>query len=339
MRIGCIRTRHRVVLRQVLEHARVQGGKQLSQQRVGVGAEELLVVRRALRVPVILLADADQQLVDQRVAEPRHLRERPRPHIATGPLAQDPYSLPRRGGPDADHGGRIVNAGRRRPVTGQLVDGDLQRQRVDVGRPEGIHSWHARHEPSRRQAEHVVVGGERPQVSQVEDGAQVDVEAIGPLAGERYCRVVLGTHVYDRLGSQRGVARGGKWADVAGWNREVLTENDARHWPRPAVAIVDPGEGIGLLPVPVCGSGTGQRCDRTVVVEEGGGNLVRGGEGELERDVRIPISRVVDVDRIDHVVGELIEVRSPVGRLQRDVVGDQGHRAFDIGTHEGVQVG
>ena len=51
------------------------------------------------------------------------------------------------------------------------------------------------------------------------------------------------------------------------------------------------------------------------------------------------VAVVVDVDLVEDVVAELVEVRAAVGRLERDVVGDQGDGGRVVGADERVQVG
>jgi hypothetical protein len=61
------------------------------------------------------------------------------------------------------------------------------------------------------------------------------------------------------------------------------------------------------LTVPV---GAVQRLDRPGVVQERLRVAHRGAEPELERDIRVAIPVVVDVDLVLHVVAELVEVRA-----------------------------
>ena len=51
------------------------------------------------------------------------------------------------------------------------------------------------------------------------------------------------------------------------------------------------------------------------------------------------IAGVVDLDRVQDVVGKLIEVRPAVGGLERDVVGNDRYGAGDIRADKSVEVG
>ena len=62
-------------------------------------------------------------------------------------------------------------------------------------------------------------------------------------------------------------------------------------------------------------------------------------EPELIRHVGAAVAGVIDLDRVEHVVTELVEVRAAVGRLAGDEVGDQGDRVRLVGADEGVDVG
>ena len=92
---------------------------------------------------------------------------------------------------------------------GQRGDRHLDRDRVHVQVVGGV-------DPGPRleagQAERGVQVRERPQVGQVEDRAQVDVEGLGPLPGEHRDPAAQLVH---RLGGQRAVVRRGQRPDVA----------------------------------------------------------------------------------------------------------------------------
>src|SRR5438105_15474045 len=45
------------------------------------------------------------------------------------------------------------------------------------------------------------------------------------------------------------------------------------------------------------------------------------------------------MDLIKDVLPEAVEVRPPIGSLERDVVGDQGHRPGRIGADERIDIG
>ena len=186
---------------QVGKHAGVETGQQRREAGLGDVAGEQLVVRRRQRVPLVLLAERDQDLVDQRVAEPRHLPERPAVDVLAVVGVPQPDPLAARRGPHAD--GRVAAPGHR-------GNRHLDRDRVHVQVVGGVH-------PRRGAGEDVqpVLGVqvlERPQVAQVEDRAQVDVEALGALPGEHRDPVAQVVH---RLAGQRGVVRRGQRPDVA----------------------------------------------------------------------------------------------------------------------------
>jgi hypothetical protein len=208
-------------------------------------------------------------------------------------------------------------------MAGELVDGDLEGDGVDVQRLGGIDPGHRGQEVGED-----VVRAQGTQDAEVEDGAEVDVEALGPLPGED---ADPAAHALDGgVGQSRFVVRGGQRPHVARRARQPAAENG--HLP----VRQHPGHGVGLPPVPVR---VGQRRDRTGVVEEGVevGRLAL----ELEQitDVRLPVTVVVDVDGVEDVGPELVEVRPPVRRLQGDVVGDDRHGLGVVGAHEGVEVG
>ena len=82
---------------------RIQLVQQRRERRSEVVLLELLVVRRRGGVPLVLQLRRDEQLVDQRVAETRHL------HPVRLPLALvDLETRPVGGGPHADHVRRVV---------------------------------------------------------------------------------------------------------------------------------------------------------------------------------------------------------------------------------------
>ena len=198
---------------------------------------------------------------------------------------------------------------------------------MDIDAGGGVDALGHLAEPGVGQTEGVVVLLEGPKVAQVEDGAQVDVEALGPLTGED------GGSRGDAgggRGHQGRVVGGGEWPDVA------RRAGDARAQHLAGTALGDPGHRVGLPAVPV---GAGQRTDRPGVVEEGVGVGDLAGELELVGDVGIAVAVVVDVDLVEHVVTELVEVGTAVGGLQRDVVGDEGDGVWCVGADERVQVG
>ena len=103
-----------------------------------------------------------------------------------------------------------------------------------------------------------------------------------------------------------------------------------------AAAVLDLGHRVGLADVEV---GVRQRGDRPGVVQERVAVLDLGREAELVDDVVDGVAVVVDVERVQHVVAEVVEVR-PAGRLlERDPVGDQRDGVGLVGADEGVGVG
>jgi hypothetical protein len=206
---------------------------------------------------------------------------------------------------------------------------------IDVGG--GVHTWHAVHQPCGETTD--VIAGERTPVPEVEHGTQIDVEALGPLAGEHLGGQRPLPHGVDRRTRQRRVAGGGQPTDVARRTKEAGSEDDCGC----QLAVgepVDPCQRIGLLPVPVRHRRRRrQRGDRSVVVEERGRDVVDGRESELVADVRCTVPGVVGVDLIEHVVAELIDIRSAVRGFEWDVVGDERHDPLDVRTHERIPIG
>src|SRR6202034_4923992 len=142
-----------------------------------------------------------------------------------------------RGRPYADHRGRIGDAMRTAP--GELRDRHLDRDRVHVQRGGGV-------DPRCGLVEDVqpvlrVQLLERPQVGQVEDRPEVDVEAFRPLASEDLD--AAGEPVY-RLVCQTGVVRGGQRPDVAGRAGEPAPQGGA-------AAVPDAPHAVELAAGPV----------------------------------------------------------------------------------------
>ena len=81
-----------------------------------------------------------------------------------------------------------------------------------------------------------VVTGEAAQVTEVEDGTKVDVEALGPLPGEHLGRERSRPDRVDGGIGQRRVVRGRERSDVAGRAQEAGAQDDLRaflhrfHW-------------------------------------------------------------------------------------------------------------
>jgi hypothetical protein len=106
-------------------------------------------------------------------------------------------------GPHADDGRRVGWS--RRGLPGQLAGGDLEGQRVHVDVGRRVDTGHAVQQPSCSPPD--VGTGKRPEVSEVEDGAQIDVEAFGSLAGEHLGGQVPIRHAVDGRTGQRRVIR------------------------------------------------------------------------------------------------------------------------------------
>ncbi len=208
----------------------------------------------------------------------------------------------------------------------EFADRDLDGDAVHVHPGRRVDALGHLADPGVGQSEGGVVLLERPQDTEVEDGTEVDVEALGPLAGEDL-----------RPGGDGGDGRVGQ-ADVVGRRQrpDVARRAGDAGAQQVAPGPVDPGDRIGLTAVPARAL---QRRDRRRVVEEGVriGDLT--GELELIADVRAAVVVVVDVDGIEDVVTELVEVGTAVGGLQGNVVGDQRHGAGLIGAHEGIEIG
>ena len=128
-------------------------------------------------VPEVLLAHRDDDLVDQRVAQPGDLCPRPDGESGAGRRIEVAELLAAGRGPHADDGVGIGDVRRGRAVGREVADRNLDGDGVDVGRGERVDAVgpHAGDQ---------VGAGEGPQVAEVEDRAEVDVEALGPLAGE-----------------------------------------------------------------------------------------------------------------------------------------------------------
>ncbi len=209
--------------------------------------------------------------------------------------------------PHADDRITARRIARRLAVARDVRQRNLQRDRVDaeaIGRIDA-----GRRGDHRRQVEVL----ERPQVAQVEDRADVDIEAIQSLSGEHRPPAAQGS---DRLLGERGIVGRGRRPDVAGRAGQVAPEHTR-------AARVGTGHRVELLAVPVRAP---DRRDRPDVVQE------RVGVGDLHLkcevigDIGATVTVVVDLDRVEHVGRELKEVRSAERRLKRQIVGDERHR-------------
>src|SRR5579859_5087003 len=94
-------------------------------------------------------------------------------------LTRDEHSrgLAQRRCPNPDRGALVRDAGRHRAIDTEHRDRNLESDRVDV---EALQAVDARSGWGRNQVQVL----KRPQVAEIEDGAQVDKEWIGALAGE-----------------------------------------------------------------------------------------------------------------------------------------------------------
>ena len=104
---------------------------------------------------------------------------------------------------------------------------------------------------------------------------------------------------------------------------------------RRGLTVLDHPHRVRLLDVLV---GVGLRVDRERVVEEGVRVHDRRAEAELERDVVLHVTVVVDVDLVLHVVAEPDEVRAAGRMLEPDVVGDDVDLRRIVGVTEHVEV-
>src|SRR5713101_4439764 len=190
---------------------------------------ELLVMDRPLGVPVVLLAERDDDLVEQRVAQPRHLSVRAAVDMAGALGVKNSRTVSFGGGPYPDD----------RPVVlGYPRDRHLQGDRMYVQELGGV--------DTRCRLETLGLGEdlevlEWPQIAEVEYRAEVDVEAFCALACEHPAAVGKRVHGGPR---QRGVVGRGQRADVA-WRADQALAQPVLP---PAIAA---GDRVGLPAVPV----------------------------------------------------------------------------------------
>jgi len=167
---------------------------------------------------------------------------------------------------------------------------------------------------------------EGAQVGEVEDRAEVYVEAFGPLAGEDLDPAGQAVH---RGVRQARVVGGRQRADVARRAGESAAEDHA-------VPLADTGDRVELAAVPVRAA---ERQDRPGVVQERPGVPQGRPEPELEGDVRPGVVVVVDVDLVQDLVAERVEVRAACRALERNVVGDERDRVRLVRADERVHIG
>src|SRR5207248_6942790 len=91
---------------QVREHAGVESGKEPRELRLVDVLLEVVVVDRVDGVPAVLVADMDDHLVEERVAEARDLHPRPAPLRPVSVVAADLHLAAARTAPDPEHGDR-----------------------------------------------------------------------------------------------------------------------------------------------------------------------------------------------------------------------------------------
>jgi hypothetical protein len=169
----------------------------------------------------------------------------------------------------------------------------------------------------------------RPQRAQVENGAEVDIEAFLALAGED---LHAAAQVLDGRLRQGRVVRRRARADA--YRRAGLVDRDVRD----LVAVlraVDAAHGVLLLHVPVL---VVQGRDWARVVEEGLGVADERAERELVDHVLHAVAVVIDVDLVEHVIAEVPEVGATGRVFQRDVVGDDGYGVGRVRANERVEV-
>jgi hypothetical protein len=166
---------------------------------------------------------------------------------------------------------------------------------------------------------------ERPQVAEIEDRPEVDVEALEPLPGEHRAPAANLMH---RLRGEGLVVGRRRRADVARGARQTARE-------QLPLSILDARDRVELPPVPVRAV---DRVDRAGVVEERVRVADPGLELELVGDVGPAVARLIDVDVVADVVAELEEVRPAERRLEQQVVGDPRDGARIIGADERVGV-
>ena len=217
-----------------------------------------LVAARVGRVPQVLLAERDDHLVEQRVAEPRDLHPRADlrcPLSLRMPIGLvEPSSTGRlaaRAAPDAEHRLRARRVGRHLAVPRQLRDRDLDRDRVHVQRARAGRRSTAAADGIRCR----FWNGRRSARSKID--AEVDEERVVPLAGEH--RLAASAACAPRPGRapRSSASSAGRCCTAA--TRRLLPSTLVRWRP------VDPRDVVELALVPVR---IVERGDRPGVVEE-----------------------------------------------------------------------
>ena len=206
----------------------------------------------------------------------------------------------------------------RAPVVRQRTLRHLKRDRVHVHAFQTVDAWRARKRNEVRRVE-------RAQAEQIEHRSEIDEKWIVALPREHLGAV---RECVDAGVAERLVVRRRAQPDVHRRRCQVDAEDVA-------TPAIDPRDRVGLAHVEVR---IVERRDRTGVVQECRLVLNARLEPELVHDVVLRIAVVVDVDAIEHVVAELVEVRSAAGRFEGNPVRDQRHRVRGIRAHEGIRV-
>ena len=178
---------------------------------------------RLARVPAILAAHRNDDLVDEWVAQARHLGP-PAGGSALALVGLHRAALPARGRPHADHRLRVLDVSRHGSVPGEVGLRDLDRDRVHVVALRTVLA------AGHRQGDEVKVL-ERAKGTEIEDRAEIHEEAFIALAGEDLHSV--GQHA-DRGVREVRVIGGRSRADPHRWANDVASED------RPAPTVVVP---------------------------------------------------------------------------------------------------
>ncbi len=307
-----------------LLHAEVEQGVQqarrLRVQRIPAEVRQVVGGRRP--VELVLLADRDDDLVDQRVAEPRDLPPAASQVLAPV-MATHVHAAALGGGPHADDGVARLRVLDGPPVARDVGLRHLQDERVGVI------------------ARNVVLAAALVAEADVRTAGLVDVDPVEDRVQVEEERIVGGPH--ERLAAALdrgdGAIRHGRVVgdrlrpDVVGRDRHV--RRDPLRAPVMALPVRLPVEVVRLDEVDVR---IVDRRDRGRRVEE----RLRVAEALPElppvRDVLAPVAGVVDLDVVPRLWIELAEVRASGRLLERDPVGDDRQAAGSVLRREGVDV-
>ena len=219
---------------------------------------------------------------------------------------------------DADDRVRVPGIAAGAAVVRQRTLRHLKGDRVHVHAFQTVDAWRARKRNEVRRVE-------RAQAEQIEHRSEIHEKWIVTLAREHFRAV---RQCVDAGVAERLVVRCRAQPDVHRRRGQVDAEDVA-------APAIDPRDRVGLAHVEIR---IVERGDRTGVVQERRLVLNARLEPELVHDVVLGVAVVVHVDAIEHVVAELVEVRSAAGRFERNPVGDQRHRVRHVRTHEGIRV-